>query len=234
MNEMEYINNELWNELHREKRHQPIYPSESVIRFASGVEPELGKRPKVLDVGCGTGRHVLMMKKMGIEPYGVDYSKNGVYHTKHILKEIGAEECCENIKVSPSSKLPFESSFFDGCICYGVLYYMPVVDIEKSVAEMWRVLRKGGRIMLHVRSTDDYRFNKKTVGEMGDEHGLLVDERDATRSAYKENGMFMHFFTRKELENLMNKFNDVSICSELVYHDNDRYADANYVVTAEK
>lgn len=55
----ENINKEQWIALHQNKRYRPKYPSETVVQFVFRNFIRDGKT-KVLDLGCGAGRHVFL------------------------------------------------------------------------------------------------------------------------------------------------------------------------------
>ncbi len=219
-----------WEKLHSNKRHQPKYPAESCIRFIKGNFPQ-GAR--VLDDGCGAGRHTLFLAEEGYIPYALDYSLGGVECTKERLGEKGFKKFASNVYQSSCADIPFKDEFFDGCICYGVLYYMNKEDITRSIKEIYRTLKKEGMCMLHIRSIEDYRFDA-TQAIKEDAHGLIIKEGNNEKSTSAENGMFMHFFDRKEVEELLKDFSLVTIDSEKRYHDNDSYCDANFIVVCKK
>lgn len=68
---------ELWTNLHKESRYRPKYPSETVVQYVFRNFERCGSE-KVLDLGCGAGRHIFFMAAEGIIPYGLDYSSEGV------------------------------------------------------------------------------------------------------------------------------------------------------------
>ncbi|MGE0803769.1 MAG: class I SAM-dependent methyltransferase [Lautropia sp.] len=61
------------------------------------------------------------------------------------------------VKPEPSGNLPFDSATFDLITCFGVLHHIP--NVSKSVNEMARVLRPGGRLALRepIVSMGDWR-----------------------------------------------------------------------------
>lgn len=63
---------EQWISLHQNNRYRPKYPSETVVQFVFRNFVRDGKT-KVLDLGCGAGRHVFFMGKENIVPYGLDF-----------------------------------------------------------------------------------------------------------------------------------------------------------------
>lgn len=75
---------ELWTNLHKESRYRPKYPSETVVQYVFRNFERCGSE-KVLDLGCGAGRHIFFMAAEGIIPYGLDYSSEGVTYTQNML-----------------------------------------------------------------------------------------------------------------------------------------------------
>lgn len=218
-----------WVELHRNSRYRPKYPAEPVIRF---VKRNFNPGEKILDAGCGAGRHVMFMANEGYIPFGVDYSPVAIEHTKTLLRENSMKQFVNNMLVSSCSDLPFDDCVFDGLVSYGVLYYLKWVDIQRSIREFYRVLKPGGRLLIVVRSTEDYRClsGRKT----GEHNTMIVTENAEDRSASSEEGMTMHFFDRDELQELFGIFDELEIDEMTVSHDNMTYYDRDFLITAIK
>ncbi len=223
-------NRELWENLNSETRHQTRYPVESVIRF---VKKNFVTGSRILDDGCGAGRHVVFLAEEGYEPYGVDITGSGVLCTQNRLTDSGYARFTDNIFVSGSEELPFADRYFDGVISFGVLYYLKKDMIKKAIDELYRVLKHGGKALLHIRTVDDYRFDRDSIAD-DDTHGCYINENDNNRSASKESGMFMHFFDKQEVLELCREFKSITVNTEMWYHENDSYADVNYLVELEK
>ena len=69
---------------------------------------------RVLDLGSGTGRHVVYLAQKGFDVYGLDISETGVGETRKWLEKEGL-----TAKVSVhdiTKKLPFKDGFFDAVI----------------------------------------------------------------------------------------------------------------------
>ena len=101
---------------------------------------------KILDVGSGTGRHLIFFSKKGFEIYGFDASPKAI----SIAKEWLAEENL-NVKIKLNrmeAKFPYADNFFDAVISIQVIHHNKMKDILMTVREIERVLRKGGVIFI--------------------------------------------------------------------------------------
>ena len=229
---MKEVNREQWVDLHKENRYRPKYPSETVVQFVFRNFSRDGKT-KILDLGCGAGRHVFFLGKENIVPFGVDFSDEGIRCTKELLCAYGMEDYAQNMQVASLTELPYEDESFDGIVCYGVLYYLDLPGIKKAVKEMERVLKPNGKILLVVRSTEDYRYNKENE-VAGEKNTVIIKEENEGKCAHSENGMLMHFFEEEELRTLFSQFKKVNIDVIKETHQNQTYCDSNYIVVAEK
>ena len=173
------------------------------------------------------------MGNENIIPYGVDFSNEGIEYTKEMLKEYGLGQYADNMSVGTLTQLPYQDNFFEGIICYGVLYYLSYEDIKKAVQEMTRVLKPDGKLLLVVRTIEDYRYNK-TEEVDGEKHTTIINEGNEEKCAYSENGMLMHFFDEEELKTLFSGYKELKIDYIKETHDNQKFCDSNYILTAEK
>ncbi len=98
-----------------------------------------GKALEILDAGCGTGLLAKRLQKFG-DVTGVDISPKAILYSK----KRGI-----NVKKASINKLPFNSKIFDIVVSMDVLYHKKVDD-KKALAEMYRVLKPGGIIILRV------------------------------------------------------------------------------------
>jgi ubiquinone/menaquinone biosynthesis C-methylase UbiE len=99
----------------------------------------------ILDVGVGTGRLLSLLNET--------YQKNGVDISLDYLalaKSKGIDVCKAMIE-----ELPYKNGFFDLITCTDVLEH--VLDLNKSISEMFRVLKVGGYMIIRV----PYRENLK-------------------------------------------------------------------------
>ncbi len=101
----------------------------------------------VLDVGCGTGKHILELSKKAELVFGIDSSKQMIDKAEANLKSI------ENARLilNDAEKLPFADNLFDFVVCtrntFGNFLHQ-----KKVLKEMKRVLKPKGRMLIGVYS----------------------------------------------------------------------------------
>lgn len=101
---------------------------------------------RVLDAGCGTGKNLLNISdRITSRAYGFDVS----YEAAPFLAERGLDKVC----LASINEIPFASNTFDAVVSVDVLE-CDAVNPTDAYAEMWRVVRPGGHIVLVVPAYD--------------------------------------------------------------------------------
>jgi len=101
---------------------------------------------RILDLGCGSGRHLIYLAKRGFDVYGFDISKQGIKIAREWFKE---EKLKANLRIGDFyKKLPFKDNFFDAIISIAALHHGKIGDIRKLIKEMKRVLKPQGLIFI--------------------------------------------------------------------------------------
>lgn len=106
----------------------------------------LEKGDKVLDLGCGEGRHVISAYvEEEVDAIGVDLSLDDLKTTHEKFKPFEEEgNAARTFKLMSANalQLPFADNTFDKVICSEVLEHIP--DYEGALKEIERVLKPGG------------------------------------------------------------------------------------------
>ena len=117
---------------------------------------QLGLRTgdKVLDLGCGFGRHAFEAARRGANVVALDAGRDeveGVAATFAAMVEAG-ELTTTTLRTAAvqgdALHLPFPDGVFDRVICSEVLEHIP--DDEAAMRELTRVLRRGGTMAITV------------------------------------------------------------------------------------
>src|SRR5688572_9701063 len=92
-----------------------------------------------LDVGCGEGRFCRMMQDCGIRTVGIDPTAALIEHARSLDPD-------GDYRIGRAEALEFPDESFDLVVSYLSLVDIP--DAETAIAEMARVLRPGGALLI--------------------------------------------------------------------------------------
>jgi len=117
---------------------------------------------RVLDMGCGGGRHAFAVLRRGAHVVAFDADENELAGVRDMADAMAAEgevpEGGDLVCVRGDAlDLPFEDGSFDRIIAAEVLEHIP--DDETAIAELVRVLAPGGRIAVTVPARFPERIN---------------------------------------------------------------------------
>ena len=97
------------------------------------------RRPRILDVGCGTGANLLMLSKYG-DAEGVDISEDALTFCR--------DRGLDKVRLGAGEELPYDDGTFDLVTALDVVEHMD--NDLAGLKEMRRVLRPGGHVLLFV------------------------------------------------------------------------------------
>jgi ubiquinone/menaquinone biosynthesis C-methylase UbiE len=115
-----------------------------------------GKTGKLLDLGCGTGRNFIYSPLLSW--YCIDFSEKML---KHASINAGAKNIEAEFFHAEAHDLDFNDNFFDNILCYSVLHCIEGDKREKTIKEIYRVLRSGGQALISVWSRNSPRLKNK-------------------------------------------------------------------------
>lgn len=106
-------------------------------------EPPRIENGKILDIGCGNGEYLLMIRQFGWEVYGLELNEQAVFLArKHGL----------NVLQGSAEAIEYESNFFDIVRMWNVLEH--TISPRKALLEVSRVLKRGGYLLIYVPNFD--------------------------------------------------------------------------------
>jgi len=136
-------------------------PSDQVRREAAGLWTLLQLSPtsRVIDIGCGHGRHALPLAERGAEVVGLDFASALLNRARQLAAELRTEVPWIR---GDMRRLPFRSGCADAAIVMDAFGFFDTEQEHEAVLrEAARVVTIGGRLVLKVVNggpvLDDFR-----------------------------------------------------------------------------
>lgn len=129
-----------WEKIFEERGRVFTEPHSDMKRIAQILHDNGVK--KVLDLGCGTGRHLIFLSRLGFEVWGFDESATALSLAKKWLNE--ERYNAHVLQHKMEEPFPYADGFFDAIISTQVIHHNLKSDILQTVSEIHRVLRTGG------------------------------------------------------------------------------------------
>ena len=157
---------------------------------------------RLLDAGCGTGFNLVALARFG-PTLGIDLSEDAIA----FCRERGVRAVRGSVL-----RLPFRAEAFEAVTSFDVIYHDWVGDDRAAVAEMARVLRPGGALLVRVPALELLRGahdaevltrRRYTLGELRalvEGCGLRVE-----RSTYCNSLLFPVLFAWRTLDRLLGR-----------------------------
>lgn len=148
---------------------------------------------KILDLGSGSGRHMLKLAKNGFSVFGLDNSATGIEITKKELEQEGLR--AELVKQEMTETFPWEDNFFDAIISVQVIHHADVQTIKEIISEIERTLKKDGFVFVTVPKLKNQGNNLE-----------MIEPNTYVPLDGPEKGLPHHYFTPEELTNFFSNF----------------------------
>jgi SAM-dependent methyltransferase len=185
-----------WDEIFAREGRVFLEPHQDMPKIVQMLKHRGGST--VLDLGCGTGRHVVYLAQNGFLVFGLDSSSKGIEATRQWL---AAEGLAADLRLqSMMDKLPYEDDVFDAVVSVQVIHHADIATIRGIVDEICRVLRKGGLLFV-------------TVPKLRNQGGAFrqLEPNTLVPLDGPEEGLPHHYFTPKELREVFWDYDIVDI-----------------------
>lgn len=136
---------------------------------------------QLLDCGCGTGANLEFMERFG-RTFGLDLTESGL--------RAGAALGRARLVRATVAAVPFSANTFDVVTSFDVLYSLESSVERQAVAEMHRVLKPGGHLLVNVAAMESLRGNHSVLS-----HEVRRYSRASLRSLLAEQGFAIERIT---------------------------------------
>lgn len=152
-----------------------------------------------LDIGCGDGRYLDYLQRLGFKTDGIDSSPTSVKMTRKLLKDKS------RIVLADMFKYKIPSGKYDFIFSINTIQHGRKEKIKKFITRIYSALRKNGKFFVtfpdhrQVKKWRSFKKNKKIAP--GTYLPLIGPEK----------GLYHSFFTKKEIERMFSKFMKVKM-----------------------
>ncbi len=173
---------------------------------------------RILDLGCGTGRHTIYFAKRDFKVNGFDWSREAIKRARQLLR---AGKLSADLEVWDMTEFPYpyEDASFDAVLSMKVIHHTNFGNIRRIISEVERIIAKKGFLYLQA-PTYEKAIRLRDEGSKSPEFepGTFLPTKG------EEKGILHHHFTMEELLKLLSNFqiNDLKVKEE------------HYCVTARK
>jgi len=186
-----------WDQILREEWYSPEEPEEVVVNFVISLKMK-NQKLRVLDLGCGAGRHLIYVATQGFEAHGIDISETGLNLTRDRLRKRNLEA---HIIKCTMNQLPYVDSCFDAVISLHTIYHQKLKGIQETTSEIHRILKKKGLLLINFLTKRTYNYGK----------GVKVEENTFVEQEGVERGVLHHFADKEEIQRLFEDFKIINL-----------------------
>lgn len=185
-----------WDQIYRRDGRVFQEPAIVVKDFIPALKEQGCQR--VLDLGCGTGRHLVYLAEQGFTAFGMEIARSGLEQAKEWLKsaDLNGSLTLADMRFS----LPFRDNSLDAIISTQVIHHAYLQTVQEIARDIGRILRSGGLILITLpvwRALDD-----DGMGKPSEE----VETRTYIPTEGSEKGLPHHLFHLNELPALFPDF----------------------------
>ena len=149
------------------------------------IRSKEGKK-RILDLGCGLGRHSILFSKYGFQVSALDSSEEAIDSLQKYSEDNDLEIQC---KVGDMHELPYPDDSFDCIFAFLSISHTDSKGIIKVISEMKRVLVPGGAMFFTLCSKETWSFTEAGYPK--------IDENTIMKTEGAEEGI-PHFYVDKD------------------------------------
>jgi tellurite methyltransferase len=187
---------DLWQDPEVAKLWKDFPPDTAVVEMVDLLESQ-GRR-RVLDIGCGVGRHTVYLAARGFDVTATDNAPAAISACKQNPAEasLGA-----NVVQTDMTDLPFPDDHFDGAVASHVIHHTDAATLERVIELITRKLAPAGLFVWVTPSSRDYRSG----------HGCCVEPGTYIDDEHPEGLIPHHYCSQEEVRQLLHAYDILSM-----------------------
>lgn len=166
---------------------------------------------KILDLGCGVGRHSILFAENGFDVYACDLSQKGI---DQLNKIIDKNKLKITTAISDMLDVPYDPEQFDAIIAFRSIYHTDDKGVKRVLDNINRVLKVGGEALVTFNSKNSWSFKNSDN---------FISDNTIMKTFGQESGI-PHFYANKEdIEGLLKNFEIEKLWYTEEYFQNDMH-----------
>jgi SAM-dependent methyltransferase len=162
---------------------------------------EKGKKT-VLDIGCGRGRHALLLAEMGFDVTATDISPEGIAQLKKEAKKRKLDGKIKTL-VCDMLDLPFKKNTFDGVLGFHSIFHTDHAGLKKVIKKITGMLKENGQLYI--------TFNSKSNPSFRAASNTVIDDYTVIRHRGIEEGVPHTFVEHKDIIELLADYDIIKL-----------------------
>lgn len=154
----------------------------------------------LLDLGTGLGQNAVYFSKQGFNVSALDISDYAIQYLKNWAEK---ENLGITAEVGDMHSLPYDNNTFDCVYAYHVVSHTDSNGIEKTIAEIERVLKPNGEVYLSFSSKESTEFMENLWPKL--DKNTLISQAEA------EKGIPHFYVDLNDIKKIMDNFHIKSI-----------------------
>jgi cyclopropane fatty-acyl-phospholipid synthase-like methyltransferase len=130
---------DLWQDPQVRERWEAIPPLPEVVEMADRLERE-GRR-RVLDIGCGLGRHTVYLAARGFEVTATDVASSAIEKCTQNLENAGLRATMVELDMT---QFPWPDGHFGGVVASNVIHHADLATLKGIIGSITRTLAPSG------------------------------------------------------------------------------------------
>ncbi len=185
-----------WDQIYQNEGPVQTKPSEQIITLVPLFQKEGVRR--ILDHGCGTGRHTKYLACQGFYVVGTDYSETALLYARELTSGMNNVELVQ----SDMDSIPYAAGYFDATVSNHTIQHSAKEQRDGAFQEIERTLRPKG--LLFLRTVSRMHMACGTGRQI--EPYTFVDMPDMPDGATPH-----HYFSEEEIRGYMERFKVLSL-----------------------
>ena len=167
---------------------------------------------KLLDFGCGLGRHSIFFAQNGFSVSAFDISVDAITHLRNWASN---ENLKIDMQIANMLSLPYQENAFDCLFAHHVISHTDTAGMLEIMSEIKRVIKPNGELFITLCSKESWLFHDSSYPRIDNNTTIETDDSP-------QKGVPHYFVNYDEINNM---FDDFGFTLHRIRHYDDCYYD---------